>query len=282
MSDYLRIQKGSNEYVPSSVVDIDFIDEVPSDQNLGWIEQTDEEMFAATPDIESFADVFPQHMVPRSQWKERIDRIWRMMRATTVQIVSQGQEGSCVGFSCTQALETTLTRRFGRRHWVDLSGVSLYKRIGRTASSGAYIPDGIKEIQERGVLPVNSAVNIQNYQHTHPRTGFSRTLPSGWTTTAKLFRASRVATCRGAEEIFSALMGGFCGVVGRSRHAIPYVYPQYSGNTFYCVYANSWGSSWGSNGGFGFDSERTFGSLTMYVILDVVTRPDINILPLAS
>jgi hypothetical protein len=641
MSDYLRVQKGANEYIDPSIVNIDFEVEVPSDQGLGWESQSDDEMLASTPDVESFSNVFPQHMVPRSQWKERIDRIWRMMRATTVQIVSQGQEGSClppntlirmadgslkqiqdirlldkvltaegnigvvkqtfvreakeilrldiwghrhlrmtdehpvftergyvkagelevgdwvafpkflpesssiilkenhvvhtreyvvrnkkkiscvsggvqgrstavitkcpvpdiiqmtkgfgriiglflaegstdnnktvwtfnineretlaqelidllydelgvearlksieekntckvyvygkqwsmlfeslcssgsqnkrlhqeicsgpkdfmegilfgwldgdgykrrgyyqgvtvsrelahnmydiaqalgkmpsistsfpkishgvktrcqrwdvyiqdghgedyhcrktvgntvwrkvreihkeeysgyvynfevegdnsyvaegigvhncVGFACTQALETTLTRRFGRRHWVDLSGVSLYKRIGRSASSGAYIPDGIKEIRERGVLPVNSPVNIQNYRHTHPRTGFSRVLPNGWTETAKLFRASRVATCRGADEIFSALFGGFCGVVGRSRHAVPYVYPQYSGNTYYCVYANSWGSSWGSNGGFGFDSESVFRNLTMYVILDVVIRPEFSV-----
>ena len=59
--------------------------------------------------------------------------------------LGMGSEGSCVGFSICQAIETTLTRNYGRRHWVSLSGMSLYKRIGRSAGSGAYIPDGIAQ-----------------------------------------------------------------------------------------------------------------------------------------
>jgi hypothetical protein len=256
-------------------VDLD-LSVVPPGQGGGLIEQTCEELMAATPDIPTFGDAFPQHMVPRAQWNERIDRIAQDMRATTTQIVSQGSEGSCVGFACVQALETMLRRRFGLRHWVDLSGMSVYKRIGRSAGSGAYIPDGIKEIRDRGVLPVTSADNQQRYQHTHPRTGFSRALPAGWTETARLFRAPVVATCRGLDEIMSALMGGFVGVVGRSRHAIPYVYPARQGSSYFAAYANSWGASWGDRG-FGFDSASTVNSLTMYAVLDVTTRPDMDI-----
>jgi hypothetical protein len=257
-------------------IDVD-LDQPPEDQGLGWEPQTGDEMMAATPEIEPFSSVFPQHMVPRSQWKERAEATMANYRAIAAPIVSQGREGSCVGFACKNALENTIIRRFGRRNWRQLSGVSLYKRIGRSASSGAYIPNGIQETRDKGVLPVNSTENARQYIHTHPDTGFSRALPTGWTQTASLFRASAVATCRGMDEIASALLGGFTGVVGRQRHAINYQYLTFDsrGNFFVC-YGNSWSVSWGQEG-FGFDSERTASSLTMYVILDVVTRPDIVI-----
>jgi hypothetical protein len=231
----------------------------------------------AAPEIESFANVFPQHMVPRSQWKDKAAEVMAKFRGAAAPIYSQGSEGSCVGFSCTNALMNTIIRRFGRRNWVDLSGVSLYKRIGRTAGSGAMIPDGMRELRDRGVLPVNSSENIAKYGHTHPRTGFSRALPSNWTETGKLFRASKIATCRGMDEIASALLGGFVGVVGRSRHAINYIYLTFdSRGNFLVCYSNSWGAGW-NNGGFGFDSESVVRNLTLYVVLDVVTRPDIFI-----
>ena len=261
--------------IDSRYIDID-LSIVPEDVGAGCIEQTGDEMMAMTPEVESFSSIFPQHMVPRSQWKARCDATMANYREIAAPIVSQSREGSCVGFGWKNCLENTLVRRFGRRNWRRLSGVSLYKRIGRTASSGAYIPDGMREIRDRGVLPVNIAENVQQYPHTHPDTGFSRSLPTGWTETARLFRASLVATCRGMDEIASALLGGFTGVVGRQRHAINYLYLTYSGNTFYVCYANSWGASWGQQG-FGFDSERTANPLTMYAILDVVTRPDIVI-----
>jgi hypothetical protein len=258
--------------IDSRWIDVDLA-VVPDDQGGGWIEQTGDEMCAATPDVPSFADVFPQHMVPKSQWKELILARQDIARALRVPIVSQGREGSCVGFSCTNALMNTIIQRFGRRNWVDLSGVSLYKRIGRSASSGAYIPDGIKELQV-GVLPVDSAANKGRYSHTHPRTGFSVRLPSGWQETAKLFSATAVATCRGADEIVSASLGSFQLVVGRSRHAINYDFPAVRGGDVFMRYRNTWGIGWGDEGN-GYDSERVFSGLTAYAILDVVTRPDI-------
>ena len=260
--------------IDSRWIDVD-LTVVPDDQGTGWLEQTGDEMCAATPDVLPFSTVFPQHMVPRARWRELILARQDIARALRAPIVSQGREGSCVGFSCTNALMNTIIQRFGRRNWVDLSGVSLYKRIGRSSSSGAYIPDGIKELQI-GVLPVDSVTNKGRYPHTHPRTGFSVRLPSGWQETAKLFRATAVATCRGADEIVSASLGGFQGVVGRSRHAINYDFPAVRGGDVFMRYANSWGVGF-SDAGFGYDSERVFSGLTMYVILDVAARPDVFI-----
>jgi hypothetical protein len=67
------------------------------------------------------------------------------------------------------------------------------------------------------------------------------------------------------------------GVVGRSRHAINYIYLTFdSRGNFMVCYSNSWSTSWGDKG-FGFDSESVVRNLTLYVVLDIVTRPDIII-----
>jgi len=265
--------------IDSRWIDIDLRDH-PPEVGDGWIEQSGDEMMAATPEVEPFSTVFPQHMVPRSQWRERILAMRDKTRSLRGPRDSQGNEGSCVGFAWKNCLANTLIQRFGRRYWVDLSGVSLYNRIGRTASSGAFIPDGMREISTRGILPVNSTENRAKYSHTHPRTGFSTRLPSGWEATGSLFRASKVATCRGTDEIVSALISLYLGVVGRSRHAINYEGLTVNGSPttgdILVRYHNSWGPTW-SDQGFGYDTLRTVDALTMYVILDVVTRPEIVI-----
>lgn len=248
----------------------------PPGQGTGWIEQSKGELAAATRHIPYFSSEFPELMVPESQWKERALRTRTQFRESITKIYSQGNEGSCVGFGAAQMLETTLRRRYGLAHWVSISGMSVYKRIGRSSSSGAYIPDGIEAIVEEGALPDDSAENKARYAHTHPRTGFSKSLPSGWEQTAKLFRGSKWAQCNGKEEVASALLNGYVGIVGRSGHCIPYVYLDFSGNDPVACYANSWDVDWSDNG-FGYDSVRTFSSVTLYVLLDVVTRPELLI-----
>jgi hypothetical protein len=256
-------------------IDCDLSD-VPADQDAGLIEQPPEELLASFAEVPWFDEICSSEMVPRSEWRERSARIWRKQRATVTQIYSQGREGSCVGFSIAQALETTLRRRYGLANWVSLSGVSLYKRIGRTAASGAYIPDGIREATNNGILPVNSDVNRSRYDHTHPRTGFSVRLPTGWPTTGRLFRITKAAKAQGRDMIASALLSDRLGIVGRSRHAIPYAALAFRGNDPLAAYANSWGANW-NDAGWGYDTERTFRNLVMYVILEVSTRPDLDI-----
>jgi hypothetical protein len=249
---------------------------VPPDQQAGLIEQPPAELLASFADVPWFDEICGSDMVPRSEWKARSEATWPHFRGSVVQIYSQGNEGSCVGFSICQGIETTLTRNYGRRHWVSLSGMSLYKRIGRTAGSGAYIPDGITQATQFGVLPVNSDVNRSSYDHTHPRTGFSRALPSGWQSTGRLFRITKAAKAQGSEMISSALLKKRVGIVGRQRHAMPYAGLVFSGNSPLAAAANSWGVNRGDQG-WVYDSESIFRNLVMYVILEVSTRPDLDI-----
>lgn len=264
--------------IHSSFVDLDLTN-VPADQSSGLVELPENEMVARLAAVPNFSEKFPQYMVPKSQWAERIGRVSKQMRGTVTKIYSQGNEGSCVGFGSAQMLETTLRRRYGIKHWVSLSGMSIYKRIGSSANSGAMIPDGMDAVLV-GALPVDSPENKAKYQHTHPRTGFRTSLPSGWQETAKLFCGTAWAKASGAEEIMSALLNDFCGIVGRDGHCVPYVMPeQYETGGFCAGYANSWDSDWGDSG-FGYDSERTMDRLTCYVLLDVCVRPDIGVIPL--
>lgn len=237
---------------------------VPSDQAAGCLEQ---ELVG-----DDFEYAFPDRMVPRSQWNERIDRVAALFQATTTQIYSQGNEGSCVGFAICQALETFLRRAYGVKHWISLSGMSVYKRIGRSPQSGAYINDGMNAVKTEGALPVNSADNTARFKHTHPRTGFGNPLPSGWQETGRLFRVLKSVTCRGTDQIISALLHGATGIVGRQGHAVPYCVPARNGNRYFAKYANSWGN-WGENG-WGYDSESILSSITMLAIVEVYYRPD--------
>lgn len=183
---------------------------------------------------------------------------------------------NCVGFGSAQMLETTLRRRYGIAHWVSLSGMSVYKRIGSSAQSGAMISDGMDAVME-GALPADTMENRAKYQHVHPYTGFSKKLPNGWRDTAKLFHGTSFAIAEGPDAVASALLNGFLGILGRQSHCIPYAYLDTfdNGGGFCAAYPNSWGD-WGDEG-FGYDSERIFGNVSLYVLLDVVTRPDLKL-----
>lgn len=261
--------------IPGKWVDYDFRD-IPPGQSAGLNEQSHDQLCAATAEIPLFSAAFPELMVPRSQWKERIERTKAKWRSTVQQIYGQGQEGSCVGFAGAQTLETTCTRRYGKQAWVSLSGMSVYRWIGSSAQSGAMISDGMKQIATVGALPVNSPENAAKYAHTHPRTGFKNQFATNWKDTAKLFRVTKHARCEGADEVGSALLAGLMGFVGRNGHSVPYGYLDYSGNAFLAAYANSWLPSWGDEG-WGYDSERVFSNVDLLVAVEVSTRPDLDI-----
>jgi hypothetical protein len=227
------------------------------------------------PAVELFGDVFPKLMVPRSEWAERCDRTEAKRRATTRHIYSQGRTSACVGFGVAQAVETTGTRRYGAKHAVQLAGMDVYKRIGNTLMSGAMISDGMEAVADDGVLPLDTPENRDRYPATCGLLDYSIRTPPNAAPVRQLFRVTRWARCKGADEVMSALLAGFTGVVGRSRHCVPYCYPVHDGGSFYAAYANSWGD-WGDDG-WGYDSQRTFDGLTFFVVLDVAVRPDLEI-----
>lgn len=256
----------------TTFIDLD-LSLVPTEQGAGLLE-TDADGLLRLSQVESFEAARPGMMIPRSEWKDRSQRLSKQYRDDITEIYSQGNFGSCVGFASAQMLEVMLRRRYGRQFRVSLSGMSIYKRIGRSPGSGAMVPDGMDAVIE-GCLPTDTPENKAKYPHTHPLRDWT-SLPSGWQETGKLFRGHRFVVARGADEIFSALLNGFCGIVGRDGHCIPYCLPEFNGNLPVAGYPNSWTANWGDQG-WGYDSERTFGSLSCWILLDVATRPDLEI-----
>lgn len=176
-------------------------------------------------------------------------------------IKNQQREGSCVGNGTTQAFEVTQGMKFGRERIVEISAMSLYKRIGSSAQSGAVVSDAWEELEARGVLPLDTAENKARFKHTHPATGFGKSLPSGWEETAAMFKGLEATICDTMPELLSALANGHAVVVGREGHCIVYLRAIWNAELgrWEMLYANSWGN-WGIAAGhmpygFGLDTE---------------------------
>jgi hypothetical protein len=202
----------------------------------------------------AFAD--EAETIAESQWRELADATQKAGGGASqlvTRIYNQGREGSCVANAASQGHEINQCRQFGKDRVVHLSAISLYKRIGRSASSGAMVSDGLEEMAERGILPLDTAENRERFgEHVMPATGFSERYPDGWESTAKRITAHEWVICDSVNEIISALLRQWPVMVGRSGHAICYCDPVYDGRNLLVKYANSWGN-WGENG-FGYDS----------------------------
>lgn len=259
----------------TSFLDSD-LSNIPPGQGAGLIELPADKRQLLHASLPTFEAARPGAMVPKSEWKDRSQRLLKQYRNDVTEIYSQGNFGSCVGFGSAQCLETTLRRRYGLPHRVSLSGMSVYKRIGNGPNSGAMISDGMDAICKEGALPTDTAENKAKYPHTHPLRSWTTPLPQGWRETAKLFRGASFAVAEGLDQICSALINGFIGIVGRQSHCVPYVYLDYSGNDPCAAFANSWDKDW-NDAGFGYDSAGILRSITLYVLLDVVTRPDLEL-----
>lgn len=173
-----------------------------------------------------------------------------------VNIFNQGKEGSCVANAYAQAHQVVQAKQFGKDKVIRLSAMSLYKRIGRSASSGANIGDGYEEVDERGILPLDNAENKAKFKHTHPATGFSKPLPQGWEETAKLFAGHEGHHVKSVAGLKSAIVSGFPVVVGRDGHSIMYSRLMQKGGEDVFKYPNSWGD-WGDEG-YGYDTESKY------------------------
>jgi hypothetical protein len=245
---------------------------VPEDQGAGLIEQPPAELLSSFADIPWYEEIAAGDMIPAAKRKELAAERWPLQRATIGPIQSQGRTGACVGFSTAKGVTMTLARRYGQEFYVELSGMSVYDQIGSSVSSGAYIPDGIAYASETGPLPLRGATGADKYEITFPGLTWKWKRPEGWREVAGQFVITQAAKASGVDMIQSAMINNLCGIVGRSRHAIPYCGCRPSDLAI--PYANSWSPEWGDEG-IGYDSVSTYRGLIVYLILEVKFRPDI-------
>ena len=176
-------------------------------------------------------------------------------------IYDQGQEGSCVANATCQAIEMVQALQYGREHVIPLSAISLYKRIGRSAQSGAMVSDGLEEAVKNGVLPLDTPENRQKFgEQVMPNTGFSRKYPDGWQETASGLVIVEYDIIRSSQGLKTALALLQPVVVGRQGHSITYADIIRRSGRYLYPYPNSWRITWGQayanmEGGFGFDSQ---------------------------
>lgn len=197
-------------------------------------------------------------------------------------MMNQRQEGSCVSFACTQALQITIAKELGKDKVVQLSPISLYKRIGRSPSSGATVSDGIEEMSSRGILPLDTAENREEYgPAVMPETGFHTRFPADWEQTARHFRSLEYHVVTTTRGIWTALCNRCPVIVGREGHSICYTTPIRYRNQWAAQYANSWDVSWGFEdagfpGGFGVDTINQVRKSAYWavVVRSAVARPE--------
>jgi hypothetical protein len=204
---------------------------------------------------QSYADNI--EVIPESQWKDlvaQMDAAGGGADQLVTRIYDQKQEGSCVANACSQAHEILQAAKFGKENVTHLSAMSLYQRIGSSPNSGAMVDDGLEEMAERGVLPLDTPENRAKFgDQVMANTGWRNPKPSGWETTAKKFRATEWFIVDAVPELITALLNQHPVVVGRAGHSICYTRPVYKDGKLLVKYANSWSGGWGEQG-FGYDS----------------------------
>lgn len=211
-------------------------------------------------DVPLFESSVPK-LIPRNEWQEIAAERGRRFKTLIPYRNNQGREGSCVGNGATRCFDYAQAIAFGPDRVVPTSAMSVYRRIGRSASSGAVIGDALTVMQQDGCLPLGSDLARERFRlefgfapkHTHPATGFSNRLPSGWEETGHLLLIDEFWRIESMEGFVTALFSDFAVVYGRSRHCICGTDYVPDGSKEYIEYDNSWGEQWGDNG-FGYDS----------------------------
>lgn len=206
-------------------------------------------------------------LIPESKWQalsEQLDAAGGGLDRYVIRVFNQGSEGSCVGNATTQQMMVMQAQQFGIGNVTLLSPMSLYKRIGQSASSGAMVNDALDEVVGRGILPLDTPENRARFAEcVHPATGFGRKLPDGWESVARNFRADESLVVKSTASLMSCLFSGHPIVVGREGHSILYLRPVFSKGRWLVKYVNSWDVTWGEGfgkftGGFGYDTRSQF------------------------
>jgi hypothetical protein len=220
-------------------------------------------------------------LIPESRWQqlsEEMDAENSSAEYLISRIYNQGQEGSCVANASCQAHEIVQAIQFGIDKVIPLSAISLYKRIGSSAQSGAMVEDGIEEMVKRGVLPLDTPENRAKFGNmVMPNTGFRTPYPSGHESVMLKLRAHEWNPITSVAGLMTAGFKRHPVVVGRAGHSICYVRPRWDSKWLW-KYVNSWGD-WGDAGGkftngFGYDSQRLFNESAQwaYALRTVVTQ----------
>lgn len=238
-------------------LDVDFADEM---QRLG-IARGDNgcATFGDYPRYQDNVQVLSEAVI-----REAVERVAAADRSNcdlVRRVRDQSREGSCVGQAGTAGIEVVQTEQLGKDRSVLIGSQSLYKQIGRSPSSGATISDCLRALTQTGCLPLDTPENRERFNgHVMPDVGFNTRWPSGWQSTAALFRISEYFAIRSVQELKTALVSGHPVIVGREGHSILYLDLLYRNGRYVVKYVNSWSLRWGDghgefSGGFGYDSE---------------------------
>lgn len=242
---------------------------VPQGQARGLVEDSPAEQLFANA-LPTFGAERPGEMVPPSKMKDLARARYRKLKNDINRIFGQGEIGSCTGFGMARLIQITRRRRFGIHNDIDLSGLSTYLMIpGVTQDSGASLQAAMKAGTTLGSLPDwNIVSNRSRFKHTFPLQTW-KALPRGYSETSLLFKGEGYCIAQGRDEIFSGLIQGYCGIVGRDQHCVPYTMLNWEKNDPTAEFPNSWTEDWG-NQGFGEDTERILANMQVYFLLGVV------------
>lgn len=221
----------------------------------------------------------PHFQVLTAQQRQKLIPLHVPMAPLVQKIKNQKQEGSCASNAALAVFELVMAFMGGVENWVEMSAMSLYKRVGQNAQSGSTINDNLRELVANGALPVDSPENRARFQHTHPATGFGVPLPPGWIKTGNLFLMVEWFDVATWDGLLSALLYKMPVLYGRAGHAICGVDPVLKDGAEFIKYQNSWSAQWGDRG-FGLDSRRavessipSYGAWAGRVVAFVASRP---------
>lgn len=250
-------------------LDVDFAKEHP--ERLGVIELPEPfraQAIAAAANVRTLPGFKP---IPKSEWAAWVARFPVTRLAKSIRNTTEQTMGSCVGHACANEIEAGCYHMGGDWLFRRISGMSMYKRIGRSPNSGAYIPDAADEIFSRGILPVTG----EPYPHTFDQdSGWSTPLPSGWEDTGRLWKAVVYSTDDEEAGFRVGMDWRLYRQIGRSSHSLGaggVTKKSQTSATWLWWYENSWGDDWGDLGkSIGYDSRFYSGYVYQPVLRDEI------------
>lgn len=178
-------------------------------------------------------------------------------RKATLWVHDQNGDPSCTSNAALELWEERFVIQFGRQQCPKMSAMSLYNRVG-APRSGSSLEANVREMCERGALPLDDPENRARFKHTKAHNGYSRN-PAGWEETAKDFRFDPEniyrLTSGDPQQFRTAQMRGFGIMYARDGHCILAKQWIFENGVWANEYLNSWSINWG-NKGFGYDSDR--------------------------